>query len=568
MIRLTLQRAFGLSAIATCLLALPRDAAAQTPCTNPGGPDVIVGDITGPANYTAVGGLEAVSLGTYSCNVGNQNVAWIAGNNQHPVIGGELYRFKMVGGAGHFDQIGISWLKHGFFALSNNLCCTNCQGTDGSSLGVRCSDPYTASRNGSQSGLGPRHTVNAFTGVFTYPPNNPSGGNTGRIEVDIADLEVSNPAGTRYFGNTQYVTQDDAQTGHGNNNASYREMTVTGSGSAWNFGFSGTTQREIPAIMAWQACETGVTINNIQIPGEGLVMLGFKATDLGNGLTHYEYAIYNMNSDRSIRSFNVPIPAGVNVSNVGFHDVTYRGGDGMAGNYSPTDWTFTDNGTSVEWATSTFAQSNNANAIRWATMYTFRFDANAVPTSGTVSLGTYKVAGSLLTTADVPGGPGAPGANFCSADGALTTFCPCLNFGATNNGCENSQNPLGAHLASAGSVSPDTVVLTASGELPSALTIVLQGTSQDPNGLVYGDGLRCVTGTLKRLYTKNAIGGVVVAPSGGDPSITTRSSALGDPILPGSTRYYMTYYRDPDSVFCPAPMGSTFNSTNGQIINW
>lgn len=569
MIRLTMKRAFGLAAVATGVLLLQQEASAQTSCGTPGGPDVIVGDITGPANYSTIGTLDAVSLGTYSCNVGDQGVAWIAGNNHHPVIGGELYRFKMVGGAGHFDQVGLSWLKHGFFALSNTLCCTGCQATDGSSLGVRCSDPYTASRNGSQSGLGPRWNVNAFTGVFAYPPVNPSGGNTGRIEVDVADLEASNPAGTRYFGNAQYVTQDDAAAGNADNNSSYREVTVTGSGTSWSFGFSGTTHREIPAIVAWQSCEPNVTISNLRIPGEGLVILGYKATDLGNGMTHYEYAVYNMNSDRSVRSFSVPIPAGLVVANAGFHDITYRGGDGMGGtNFSGTDWTFVNTGSTLEWSTQTFAQSTNANAIRWGTTYTFRFDANAVPTTGTIDLGTYKVPGTITTTADVPGGPGAPGADFCPADGTLQTFCPCLNFGIGNNGCANSVNASGAHLASAGTISPDTVVLTASGELPTALTIVLQGTSMDPNGILYGDGLRCVTGNLKRLYTKNASGGIVVAPSGVDPSITARSAALGDPIAPGSTRFYMTYYRDPDPTFCQAPSGNTFNSTNGQILNW
>jgi hypothetical protein len=90
----------------------------------------------------------------------------------------------------------------------------------------------------------------------------------------------------------------------------------------------------------------------------------------------------------------------------------------------------------------------------------------------------------------------------------------------------------------------------------------------DPNGIVYGDGLRCVTGILKRLYTKQASGGVVTAPGVGDPSITTRSASVGDPIAPGSTRYYMTYFRDPSTTFCPATAGNTFNSTNGQIIVW
>ena len=166
-----------LTLVLVCTAFLSTRATAQTGCGQSFGPDIIVGDILGPSNYTANGGFEALSLGSYSCNVGTQQVGWHANTNQHPVIGGELYRFKVVNGAGRFEQVGMSWLKHGFFALSNVLCCPNCQGTDGSTLGVGCSDPYTSDRNGQQSGLGPRYQVNAFTGAFTYPPPHPSGGN-------------------------------------------------------------------------------------------------------------------------------------------------------------------------------------------------------------------------------------------------------------------------------------------------------------------------------------------------------------------------------------------------------
>src|ERR1043166_5597009 len=84
-------------------------AAAQPVCAGANGPDVIVGDITGPSNYVATGGLDAISLGTTSCNMGTSNLMWNAlPANTHPVIGGTLYRYKVVGGAAHFDQIGQS----------------------------------------------------------------------------------------------------------------------------------------------------------------------------------------------------------------------------------------------------------------------------------------------------------------------------------------------------------------------------------------------------------------------------------------------------------------------------
>jgi hypothetical protein len=496
--------------------------------------------------------------------MGSAGVGWHDNTNQHPVIGGELYRFKVVAGAGRFEQVGLSWLKHGFFAESENLCCT-CAPTDGTTLGVGCSDPYTADRNGTQGLLGPRYQVNAHTGFFTYPPPNPSGGNTGRLQVDVGDLETSSPGGTRYFGNSQYIAPDDATSGNGNNNCSYREITVTGSGSAWTFVFSGTTQREIPAIGAWPNCESGVTVNNVQIPSEGLLMLGFKVTPLGGGQFHYEYALYNMNSDDSVRSFSVPIGAGVTITNLGFHDVTYRGGDGVGGvNFDGTDWPPSVTGAAVSWSTSTFVQNANANAVRWGTTYNFRFDADGPPTAGDATLGLFKSGGSITSQVDVPGV--GPITTFCFGDGSGIP-CPCSNNGAAGHGCENSSTTGGAHLTGAGTTSPDTVVLTSTGEKPTALSVFFQGTTSAV-ATNYGDGLRCVGGTFKRLYSSNAVGGQVFAPHAGDPSITARSAALGDPISSGSTRYYMVSYRDPSPSFCPDPTGGTFNVSNAVSIVW
>ncbi len=164
------------------------------------------------------------------------------------------------------------------------------------------------------------------------------------------------------------------------------------------------------------------------------------------------------------------------------------------------------------------------------------------------------------------GCPG-PSTGFCFGDGRNNTICPCWNAGALEHGCENSALTGGAVLASSGQTSPDSVVLTSSGELPQALTVFIQGSTTTPP-THYGDGLRCVGGTLKRLFIKSASGGVVSAPGTEDPSITARSASAGDPISPGTTRYYQAYYRDSSPGFCPSPSGSTFNISNGLRITW
>jgi len=88
--------------------------------------------------------------------------------------------------------------------------------------------------------------------------------------------------------------------------------------------------------------------------------------------------------------------------------------------------------------------------------------------------------------------------------------------------------------------------------------------------VVFGQGVRCAGGSLKRLYTKTAVGGDTIAPdfAAGDPAISTRSAALGDVIQPGESRWYLVYYRDP-IVLGGCPSGSTFNATQtGQVTWW
>jgi hypothetical protein len=162
-------------------------------------------------------------------------------------------------------------------------------------------------------------------------------------------------------------------------------------------------------------------------------------------------------------------------------------------------------------------------------------------------------------------GTGIP---YCFGDGTTSTACPCTNVGQPGRGCENSATTGGALLSALGTTVPDTLVLVSSGELPNALSIFLQGDASNANGVVFGDGVRCVTGTLKRIGVHNAVAGTAMYPLPGDLSISARSALLGDPIPSGATRYYQTYYRDPVLTFCPNPPGNNFNVGNGRQIQW
>jgi len=150
--------------------------------------------------------------------------------------------------------------------------------------------------------------------------------------------------------------------------------------------------------------------------------------------------------------------------------------------------------------------------------------------------------------------------------------CPCANSpSGPGRGCDNSASTGGAVLSASGAayLSVDSLVFTTSGECPAALSIVMQGDALLPNGAVYGQGVRCAGGAMKRLFVKSAVAGSITAPEfgAGDPTVTARSAAKGDLIQPGQSRWYLVYYRDP-VVLGNCPAGHTFNSTQTGRVDW
>ena len=71
-------------------------------------------------------------------------------NNVHPVIAQNLYRLKN----GRFEQLGMSWLKNGFYALSLQPCEPSHR-AQRHGLNVGCSDPYGAGLNGCRASSAP-----------------------------------------------------------------------------------------------------------------------------------------------------------------------------------------------------------------------------------------------------------------------------------------------------------------------------------------------------------------------------------------------------------------------------
>ena len=108
-----------------------------------------------------------------------------------------------------------------------------------------------------------------------------------------------------------------------------------------------------------------------------------------------------MNLDRAIQSFSVPLGCGITVSNLGFHAPPNHPGfpnDGTLGGagFSNAAWTSTQTAERLSWSSETFAQNQNANAIRWGTLYNFRFDSNQPPQATNATIGFFKT-GSPVT---------------------------------------------------------------------------------------------------------------------------------------------------------------------------
>ncbi|MEO8196406.1 MAG: hypothetical protein ABI689_06760 [Thermoanaerobaculia bacterium] len=377
------------------------------------GPDVTIiyvgGTSSDTTNWGAVGGIRAYSVGTTSCNVGTAPIAWCdAGTclggtlqaNDHPVIAQNMYKLK----DGRFSQVGMSWLKHGWLSTNspNGACsatsCTTPPG-GGDQLGVGCTDTYGSGLNGGSGNpgtcdsgscrLGQRSAVNPTTGDFPMPYVNIAHPSVidQRIQVPETDLDPTLNSGATYYMEGQYIAGDDGFAGNAFNNASYRLMTVGGAPN-FNLSLSGATVREKTALEAWPVADPAVELIWVDVPGSSPVerfQVARRISQIDVDTWHYEYAIRNMNSDRAARALSIQFPSGTPLANVGFKDIDPHSSE----IYATTDWVSSTDSLSgvVSWTGVAFATDPNANALRFATLFNFWFDADsALPIAHTLTL--------------------------------------------------------------------------------------------------------------------------------------------------------------------------------------
>ncbi len=359
----------------------------------------------------AVGsGYVGMSMATTSCNPGTINVPWRqAMDPRHPFIAfmavrelnGRLYQIS--------DR---SYVKHGFYALSSSQCFSCSYPSDGTWLGIRCSDTYSTGNNGSNYGLAPPDEIDPWTGVWTVncslfdrgfptvpPPQDCDGAESLRFppsgagwRVRINDSELV--GGGAYFYAAEYVIASWTQTSVGSNgqpcpqpngsplgllnepdanrgnNIASRPMNVSfaGNGTASFSDAGGQLQGTV--LQRWIGASIDSNANGV---ADGRVYVAVKVTGPVNGVWHYEYAAHNRDNAGGIKSFRVPVCSSARVLNAGFHDTDVPLD-------ASNDWTFAVNGGEIAWT------SPSGNALRWNGLYNFWFDCDSGPATAAVTL--------------------------------------------------------------------------------------------------------------------------------------------------------------------------------------
>lgn len=409
------------------------------------GPDVTLCQVygIGQVSRNSSAGVSGLTVGTTSWNVGTERLIWFQSPNpDHPFITFNVYRLM----DGQFDQIAQGWVKHGFFALSSSQCFDatvgGCQGTNGSYLGIGCTDTYSVGLNADKSGLGPRFEINPWTGDWSYQGSEfqngyaPTSGVSQHMQIKDEDLDPALNPGASYFFEAYYVAKDDICV---YNSAGWKSMTPNWTGNGWSFSQTGQGAAVNQNFLILDA-RPGSVLTEI---AEELPVVEFESPD-GRAIVsahaelynrdeyRYSYSVKNIDMDRQIDEFRVPLPAGANLIDSRFHAVfhhdepiAYMGGPAI----NNDEWTMTREGDEIVWSTET-------NPIRWGTMYSFGFVTDVAPTDGDVTLGMFKAGGpdtlsGLSVVPEVSGTPCLGDANNSGGVDLADLSLVLNNFGQT-----------------------------------------------------------------------------------------------------------------------------------------
>ena len=347
------------------------------------GPDPAVKDLSEFRQVGRVGSEVAFTMRTVICNHGDVAMDWHrVPDPRHPFLVFNMYRLMND----RIEQIGASWVKHGYSASQSGGCGARCQAAEGNqNLGPGCADVYGTSANSRQSTFGPRTDIDPWTGLFEFEGSHLDVTDLDdhtRIEhllrVEDEDLDPARNPGARYLVELYVISHDDIDH---ENSVGYKTVDIAGrSGSTWNVSVPPGDAAEGTALWDWFGA-TFTVLPAGELQDDGRAYLKTRVTDNGDGTWHYEYALFNLDIARAIGSFRVPVGPDVELTNLGFHAV--RSHDEGFDN-EPWDVARTDG--HLVWTTTPYDDGSTSNPLRWGTMYNFRFDASTPPVDSTVGV--------------------------------------------------------------------------------------------------------------------------------------------------------------------------------------
>lgn len=332
------------------------------------------------------GGRVAFAISASLRNDGTADVPWLRAISpdggvppeqigQHPFL--VLHTYQLRNGV--FRQIAQSDVKHAFFSVNSGCACPG-----GQTLYVGCSDTYGAGTNLNREYLAPRNEVSAFTGdweslgshfdgtpVDNFRDHGGFGNHDDFEHRMVAQESQFQEPDSRFFVEAWYLVKDDINIFNG---MGYREFVPTLAGNVWGFSFSDsglTLGSALDAYVNPLAPNPGEAHENLNT-GEGNVRLAIRTQDLGENTFRYEFALLNLDFDRQIQSFTVPLP-----DNSIILDETFFDRDMNPGN----NWAVTISPNAITW------QAPVGNSLDWGTLYNFGFTANGEPAAQTLALG-------------------------------------------------------------------------------------------------------------------------------------------------------------------------------------
>jgi hypothetical protein len=387
----------------------------------------------------------------------------------------------------------------------------SCSGPSDNFLGANCSDTYSSGHNSDRQWLGPRSEISArgswhttgwdmrdswltrasFNGATdNYNASAPSptftrsytGSGTAQAwklnqlsltEIGPSGLGTTTPSSLnnntgnlgRVFIEGYYVVNSD---NYKFNNIASRRWTIAHSGSggatsATNWGMNGPHLFG-PTILQWNSPSIHWNnVNDAPPPGvfrmgvaqpqsEGQVYIASRVVDLGNGTFRYEYNVFNLDFDREVDSFSIPVPNDVVISGVGFWQprqiVPGYHGWSLSNPQShittintpsdPTRWNWSLDTANRRLVFSPPTPSGLyagqlPNTIRWGTMYTFWFTSPNRPLNTSSAAVTGRLPGvhtSMVATpistprsfADIAQTDSSPGADGTVDNGDFSLF--------------------------------------------------------------------------------------------------------------------------------------------------